>query len=311
MSDQNPRLHRIISAVVVLYASSVLLLLAVSFLIPRPEARGILRTVFSLLLFPALIFLPLMLLLRRWRLSVLLLPFVVAWTVVYGSLLIPRGATPPADAFRFTILTFNVQIASENLDSISQLIADVNADIVAVQELSEPAAQHFETVFATQYPHRALHPSRNPHWGQGVMSRFPIDEHEYWRNEAIDVALGHMWAELDLDGQPITIFSTHPVPPLSFEKGITLQPHSQEIEILLERAAQRETPLVLVGDFNMTQLMDEYQRVTRTYIDTFREAGQPGLGFTFPAGSRFPLPPVVRLDYIFTRPTLWASLLTQ
>lgn len=293
------RLSRFLSGVIVFYAIVVVLVLVASFVLPRAELRGVLRSLFGLLLFPTLLLLPLSLLLRRWLLSLLLLLGVAAWGVIYGPLLVPRSTAVTGDAFRFTVLTFNIQTASQNLDSLSQLILQADADIVAVQELSEAAAQHFEQELSESYPNQALHPSPNPHWGQGIMSRFPILEHEYWRNEQIAVAQGHMWASLDFDGRNVTVFSTHPVPPISFEKGLALQPHSREIAILLDRAAQHNTPLLLVGDFNMTQLMDEYRQVTAQYVDTYREAGGIGLGFTFPAGQRIPLPPVVRLDYVF------------
>lgn len=292
-------LRRFLGGLILCYLVFILLVLVVSLVIPQAEARGVLRSLFGILLFPVLGLLPLSLLLQRRRLVLLLALVVVVWIAIYGPLLLPRSISPTENGQQFTILTFNIQTASQNLDSLSQIIAQADADIVALQELSEAAAQHLEQDLAATYPYRALHPNRNPHWGQGMMSRFPIDNHEYWRNEQIDVAQGHMWAELNLNGQIITVFSTHPVPPLSFEKGITLQPHSQEIAILLAKAAEHDTPLLLVGDFNMTQLMDEYRQVTEQYTDTYREAGSSGLGFSFPAGHRLPLPPVVRLDYIF------------
>jgi endonuclease/exonuclease/phosphatase (EEP) superfamily protein YafD len=197
------------------------------------------------------------------------------------------------------MLTYNVQAASNNLASLTDVIRNANADVVALQELSQAAAQYLQSTLADLYPNQALFPQVNAHWGQGTLSRFPIAETQYWRNEQIEAALGHMWATLEMDNRAVTVFNTHPVPPFSFEDGITLNSHSQEIRVLLQRAAQHDTPLLLVGDFNMTQLMDEYQQVTMRYVDTFREAGSPGLGFTFPAGHRLPLPPIVRLDYIF------------
>ncbi len=292
-------IKRVLAGVSAIYLVVSFMIFLVSFLIPQAEIRGILRSLFALLTFPSLGLLPLSMVLRQWRLVLLLLPILFAWGLIYGTLLVPRTGSASESEFRFTVLTFNIQIATENLDSLGMMIRNADADIVALQELSEPAAQSLSQTLAAVYPYQALYPQENPHWGQGVLSRFPLSESEYWRNEEIEVAQGHMWAQVEIDGRVITIFSTHPVPPFSFEKGITLQAHSREISILLERVAQHDTPLLLMGDFNMTQLMDEYRQTTRLYVDTFREAGRSGFGFSFPAGNRLPLPPIVRLDYIF------------
>ena len=168
-----------------------------------------------------------------------------------------------------------------------------------MQELSIPAADHFSATLADTYPYQALYPQEEAHKGQGIFSRYPITDQDYWQNQRLQVTLGHMWAQIVLDGTPIRVFSSHPVPAFSFEKGFELQPHSAAIQILLERAQDIDVPVIMVGDFNMTEQYDEYDAVTAAYTDTFIEAGS-GFGFTFPAGNRkVPLPPVLRLDYVF------------
>ena len=82
----SPAFHRIIKAAFILYIAFLLLLLLTSFVIPRTEARGLLLSLFGLLLFPALVMLPLSLFLRlRWQ-TFLLLPFVLVWAAHYGGL---------------------------------------------------------------------------------------------------------------------------------------------------------------------------------------------------------------------------------
>ncbi len=67
----------------------------------------------------------------------------------------------------------------------------------------------------------------------------------------------------------------------------------------LSRVDAGGAPVMLLGDFNMTDQFDEYGRITQTYVDVYREAGEIGFGFTYPSGRRYPLPPLLRLDYIF------------
>jgi endonuclease/exonuclease/phosphatase (EEP) superfamily protein YafD len=101
----------------------------------------------------------------------------------------------------------------------------------------------------------------------------------------------------------------HPIHP-----GLTDQhlydetPRGQEIAIALDKAAQEQVPVLLVGDFNMSEESLDYQRITAVYRDAFREVGV-GMGFTFPDhrlpqsradGKLPPLPfPLIRLDYCF------------
>ncbi|MDX2139325.1 MAG: hypothetical protein SF123_14665 [Chloroflexota bacterium] len=49
----------------------------------------------------------------------------------------------------------------------------------------------------------------------------------------------------------------------------------------------------------MTEAFDLYQIITDRYTDAFAAVGEVGFGFTFPHITRRPLPPVLRLDYVF------------
>jgi vancomycin resistance protein VanJ len=70
------------------------------------------------------------------------------------------------------------------------------------------------------------------------------------------------------------------------------------MEELFQRMSQDSGPMIVLGDFNMTSHFESYKRMTQNFKDAFREAGN-GLGFTYPNGTRFPVPPIIRLDYIF------------
>ena len=47
----------------------------------------------------------------------------------------------------------------------------------------------------------------------------------------------------------------------------------------------RPLPILIAGDFNMTDQTDDYRRLTAKFSDTFREVGW-GMGFTFPDAAR-------------------------
>lgn len=288
-----------LSIVSLLYIGLLVLLLIAPFLFNRPEMRGILRSILAILLFPSLLFLPLLLIFKIYRGALVMILPVLGCMFIYGPFLFPRSADATVDTQSLTVLTFNIQTAIENPESVAAIIRESSADIVAVQELSGQAADYFREALADEFPYQALYPQDNPYVGQGLLSRYPILAEEYWRNEDLGPTLGHLRVQLDINGVPVTLYNTHPVPPFSFIGQFGLQAHSGAIAILLERAITETGPVILLGDFNMTPQFDEYHQVTASYTDAFRVVGHPGLGFTYPNGLQLPLPPLVRLDYVF------------
>ncbi|MBI5566245.1 MAG: endonuclease/exonuclease/phosphatase family protein [Chloroflexi bacterium] len=258
-------------------------------------------------LLPALMLGPLCLVRRRWRLAASLAVAILAFVVGYGGSFVPRGnAAPTAAALRF--MTYNLHAETLQLEPMLALIRKSKADLVALQELSPEMAQAIEASLATDYPYRALHPSfENPILGQGVLSRYPIEADEYWR-----IALGHQRVVLDLRGVPLTLYNTHPVHPFRLRQGelFNSEGHRQEVSEVLARAGRDREPIIIAGDFNMSDQSSAYLRIRQRFNDAYRESGW-GLGFTFPDFSHAnamtvdaPLlsmfiRPMARIDYVF------------
>jgi endonuclease/exonuclease/phosphatase (EEP) superfamily protein YafD len=297
MQNQQSRFPRFLKGFIGFYLLLVIVLFIASLIYPDVEARGMMLTVCSLLLFLSLPLVVVALLVRAPRLAFGCLLAAAGWAVFYVPYLLPRNADQPPDEADFTILTFNLKAATENIDTLVTIIEEANTDIVALQELSVPAAARFEEALDDLYPEMAFY-ARNPgNSGAGIMSRYPIESDEYWQNMDIEGALGNVRAALDVDGTLIALYSVHPRPPVSFEAGFTLDAHSEEVNVLMDRLSSETLPTVLAGDFNMTPWMDEYDQVSADYTDSFREAGVSSFGFTFPAGRvNFPM---IRLDYVF------------
>ena len=258
-------------------------------------------------LLPALILGPLCLLRRRWRLAASLAAAIVTFVVGYGGSFMPRGdAAPSATGLRF--MTYNLHAETLQLEPMLALIRESKADLVALQELSPEMAQAIEASLATDYPYRALHPSsENPIWGQGVLSRHPIQADEYWR-----IALGHQRVVLDLQGAPLTLSNTHPVHPFRLREGelFNSDGHRQEVNVVLSRVENDRGAIIIAGDFNMSDQSSTYLRIRQRFNDAYRESGW-GLGFTFPDFSyanamtvdapllSMFIRPMARIDYVF------------
>lgn len=271
---------------------------------------GLFNSFAHMLMLPTLILLPINLLLRPWLGWFHVIP-VATFIAAYGRLFTPRKpATSSTVSRTIKILTFNLHGEAQIIDPILDILRTSDADIISVQELSIEAADCFKTTLADLYPNQVLHPAQQASRGQGILSRHPINNPNFWRNPLIARhSLGHLRVELDFNGTPITIYNTHPLHPGMANDGFSTRPRGQEIDVVLELAANDTSAVLIMGDFNMTDQNEDYQRITAQFGDSFREVGS-GMGFTFPDLSSFqslpdywPLPirlfPFLRLDYIF------------
>lgn len=124
---------------------------------------------------------------------------------------------------------------------------------------------------------------------------------------------------IDVRGTPLIVYNLHPTHPGMTGEGFFRPAYRRrEIEELLARAAKEKEPVILAGDFNMTDLTEDYGRIAAQYHDAYRQVGW-GMGFTFPdqrypnalSGAPFnrelPFPPWMRLDYVFYSAPLRAA----
>lgn len=276
---------------------------------------GLFNTLLPTLLLPAFVFAALGLLRRRWGLALAQVPAIVAFVAYYGILFIPQQTAVDPNARQLSVLTYNLHAEWAQYDPIVALIREADADVVALQELGSPAAKVFAEQLADVYPYQALHPQDADFiWGQGVLSRYPIIEDTY-----VHTTFGQQRVVLDVDGRRVAMYNMHPPPPFSrTPAGYIYDPQqrSADLTIALDQASTETGPVILAGDFNMTDRTDDYARVAARFHDTFREVGW-GLGFTLPDYSHpqafafavrlpawlklpwLPVPLLTRIDFVF------------
>ena len=197
---------------------------------------------------------------------------------------------------RVTIATYNVQAYTIQLDPLLHVMDDLDTDIIVIQELSVPLAERIRTELSEEYPYQALNPDyNNATRGQGLLSRYPIIDSEYWQH-----TMGFQRVVIQVGDMRLTVFNAHPATPLT----TSYEQRAYEIRDLMERAGAIMGPIVLLGDFNMEEWSDDYRRITERYEDAYARVGR-NRRFTFP-NSLAGLPvisllvrPLMRLDYIF------------
>ncbi len=251
---------------------------------------SLLNDVSPIVWLPTLILFPVMLLWRKRIALLLLVPFVVL-LLSYAPLLLPHTQAVVDDTDTLTIMTYNLNRANHDAQTVLQIIRSADADIVSLQEINLTIEEAVSTQLAEEYPHQAIHATEGYH-GQAVLSRYPIVDDDFWRT-----ILGHQRVELDVDGQVMTLYNVHPIHHMVFLGGVDFWTRNHEITDILSRTATETNPTLLVGDFNMTDQSEDYANVRRQFSDSFRDVGQ-GMGFTWPQHfGRLPL--FSRIDYIF------------
>jgi len=297
-----------------------------------PEGSTIIAffsTFAHLMWMPALLLLPMMLVLRQWQIAVTLILPVLLFISHYGGQFIPRQPPILADSSQtFTIQTHNLLARNRTPERIPEIITDISADIVALQEVSVDFEDRLNTLDA--YPYKAIHgqfddgtKQQRMTMGQAILSKYPILENAYWVYDFLPIPLGHQRVVIDINGQSIVIYNIHPTHPgMTGDGFFNIGFRHQEFEDLLARIQAETLPVLMVGDFNLNDLNTEYTMIADVLTDSYREVGQ-GMGFTFPdfneanavdsveilpafVSDYMLIPKVLRLDYVFHSETFTA-----
>jgi endonuclease/exonuclease/phosphatase (EEP) superfamily protein YafD len=277
------------------YALSVVCYLLARWLFSDLVIIELFNTFGHLLLIPALVLLPVTLLLRHWLNVALLVPAVGAFVFFYGVFFLPPTSPPPPDdAPRLDMLTYNLLANNRSLDGAFDIIREADADIVLLQEISTATAPQIRQALFDEYSYMALNPvAGSPTHGQGILSRFPITDDAMLTS----LRLGMQRTVVQWRGQPVVIYNVHPPHPGLGNGFFDPSVRSSVLEKVLQRALQEESRVLIGGDFNKSDLSWDYDLFSEHYADAYRVAGW-GMGWTFPADMLSPVP-LLRLDYLF------------
>jgi vancomycin resistance protein VanJ len=236
--------------------------------------------------------------------SVLLVALIAAW--MWGGLFLPAWPTAEATGDTLRIASVNTLTSNTHTDTLIAALAQTEADVLALQELSPRQAEAVTAALGEQYPYQALLPWPDPR-GIGLWSRFPLEQITTfdtppWDNWGQHVVLLVGQRRLHLLNVHLWPAARQPAAMPTTTRRRTAQ--VGELTAYLARIPTSE-PFLLVGDFNMTPQNDTYQELTRVAVDSWHEVGW-GFGFTWPnyAGENS-IPAVFRIDYVWHSPSMY------
>lgn len=203
------------------------------------------------------------------------------------SLLLPlfqgRPLASAAHKPALRLVYANIHTSNLNHQPLLDLIATEAADVVMLAEVTDRWAKALSALNET-YPHKVVCP-RIDNFGIGLWSRHPlkIGKVHYWG----DANVPSIQAELDHQGEAVTILLTHPLPPMRRRLS---QLRDQQLRQLAGIAQSHGDRTILLGDFNTTAFSPIFDEVLAIsgLLDSTRGFGpQP----SWPAG----LPWVLRI----------------
>jgi endonuclease/exonuclease/phosphatase (EEP) superfamily protein YafD len=201
------------------------------------------------------------------------------------------GADPGDDSPSYRLLMANVEYINQDEAAVRAMIAEVDADIMVIEEFT-PRWQGVLETAAADYPYTELSPRRDA-YGIGLYSRIPFRDAEI--RTVGPSQFPSVFAWLDLEGRPLTVVGTHPPPPLNRDD---LEDRDQQLAAIIAFASAQTEPTIVAGDFNVTAWSPVFQdMLLRSDLSDARRGF--GLQPTWPAD--YP-PLAVPFDHVLVSP---------
>ncbi|MEO1431575.1 MAG: endonuclease/exonuclease/phosphatase family protein [Cyanobacteria bacterium J06633_8] len=258
---------------------------------------ALINTVALYIFIPLIIFLPLALLCRYWRLLFALCFPLGLFIGLYASLFLPSLSTPATlNQPIIKAMTFNMLFNNDDYDSIAKMVAENNPDIIGLQEVRSQTVPILIKRFAKDYPYSAFNPVELSH-NVGILSRFPIDK--FVTLPAPPIQRGIQITLRLNNGKTIEAIVAHLTPSYPLNQFFKLADYwyksrAAEVSYLSNIVKQYDKPVIVMCDCNFTDTSETYSQMRQVMSDSFHEAGW-GFGHTF-KGKFFP---IGRIDYIW------------
>lgn len=208
------------------------------------------------------------------------------------------------EARSFRVMTYNIHHGEGtdgklDLERIAALIKQERADLVALQEVDrfvprsgkQDIAARLAELTNMQHVFGKNIDLNGGEYGNALLSRFPILEHQHtrYRVSVSGEQRGLLEAVVSVQGREFRLLNFH----LDFKKDDTerLANVSEAFERLA--ASKPKRPAILCGDFNAPPQSPSHKAVTEQMADCWPLCGE-GPGFTIPV--QFP---AARIDYVF------------
>lgn len=241
----------------------------------------------------------LLLLLKSFRPALLLLVAALALNL-YG--VAPFFISPVAGTARaaaptppLRVMAMNISTSNAGYNQVVALIRERQPDLVFMSEVRSDLVEVLQRELADSYPYLHAEPSRFT-LGIAFLSRQPFQKIEtVSASSEGPMRRRYLRAELDWQGQPVTIVGIHPLPPMNGGWAVS---RNREIQLMGEVARSVTQPFILLGDLNASPWSQPMRQLMRQTELRYAMQGY-GIGLTWRlAGVLLGAP----LDYVLVSP---------
>lgn len=199
---------------------------------------------------------------------------------MFGGFFLPKLTPSNSNGATLDMMTYNMLYVSENTSSVTTIIRNANPDVVAIQELTPPAAEAIRRDLGNAYPFQILD-LQDGKSGMGVISRYPL--HDTGESLPGEWSNAPQVLTLEWNGTNVTLLHIHAISPnfLPNKMWATIRERERQARTIVEFKDVRPVPIVVLGDFNAGEQSEAYHILSQGLTDSWREAGW-GLGHTFP-----------------------------
>ena len=201
--------------------------------------------------------------LRRPRLAAVML----VTSGINGAYVLPwyTGAPEPGNGESIRLMHVNLLASNGNMTPLLEHVRTTEPDLVFVQELTPEHVEMLKSL-DSRYPHRLLKTRYDP-FGLGVWSKRPLNNAAVFELPPRDHP--NLKFDIDLDGEPVTVFSTHPIPPMGRE---FYEDRNTQLAAVGELVANTSGSVILTGDLNVSMWANHYRKlIARTGLVDVRK----------------------------------------
>ncbi len=267
---------------------------------------------------PVMVLLPLGLLTRAWRGLRFSLPLAVLALVVYGRLFLPHLPVAAA-AESLRVVTLNVNQFNRNVSQIEDWLRQQHPDVAFLQEVPISALLPITYQMGADYRYMNVYQPTEEKFASILLSQFPlVDDYELETGSRVYSLLRYA---IRWNGQLVALYGVDTAPPLGDKRfdlplmngrvgqyvlGYDPTNRDTALNNLLNVIQSESLPMIVLGDFGLSDQSSLYGQFAAVLKDSYREAGY-GLGSTWPLTVTDDLrgtlpsliPPLMRVDYIW------------
>lgn len=155
---------------------------------------------------------------------------------------VPRSLDERMGGLPVTVMSYNVNYQLWDTEAVTEQVRANPAELLGLVEPSAEQAAELKATVQDLYPHYY----RATGGGLSLFSRYPFLETATLNLGTLSHSL---FATVDVNGKPIRVVVTHPVPPISRQHFMR---RNQLIRALAKYGAEQDITTIIMGDFNTT-----------------------------------------------------------